>query len=146
MAASPATGQEPLVRLSWMAGCWQSETGNRAIEEMWMQPSGGLMVGGSRTLVGGEASAYEHLRIRAEGDQIVYTAVPSGQAEADFRSTSVTDSGFTVENLEHDFPQRIIYRQTAPDVLTVRVEGPGPNGTRGFDIGFQRVSCGRRGD
>lgn len=141
MAAGSAVGQMPLDRLAWLGGCWQSEDGNRTTVEMWLPPQGGLMVGASRTVAAGRASGYEHLRIRADGEHIVYTAIPSGQDEADFRSVEVSDSGFTVENLEHDFPQRIIYRRTAPDRLMVRVEGPGPNGTRGFDILFRRMSC-----
>ena len=141
IAAASAVGQMPLDRLAWLSGCWQSEGGNQTTVEMWMPPQGGLMVGASRTVAADRAHAYEHLRIRADRDHIVYTAIPSGQDEADFRSVEVSDSGFTVENLEHDFPQRIIYRRTAPDLLMVRVEGPGPNGTRGFDIVFQRTSC-----
>ncbi len=141
IAASPSVGQMPLDRLTWLGGCWKSEDGNRTTVEMWLPPQGGLMVGASRTVADGRARGYEHLRIRVDGDQIVYTAIPSGQAEADFRSVEVSDSGFTVENLEHDFPQRIVYRRTAPDRLMVRVEGPGPSGTRGFDIVFQRTSC-----
>ena len=99
------------------------------------------MLGAGRTVAGGRTPAYEHLRLRVDGDQLVYTAIPSGQTETDFRSVSVSDSGFTVENLQHDFPQRLTYRRTPSDGLTVHVEGPGPNGTRGFDIAFQRVRC-----
>ena len=141
VSAGPAAAQASLDRLAWLGGCWQSEGGNRTTVEMWMPPAGGLMVGASRTVAGGQARGYEHLRIRTDGDHIVYTAIPSDQAETDFRSVAVGDSGFTVENLEHDFPQRITYRRTGPDGLMARVEGPGPNGTRGFDVAFQRVSC-----
>ncbi len=141
ISAGPTAAQASLDRLAWLGGCWQSEGGNRTTVEMWMPPAGGLMVGASRTVAGGQARGYEHLRIRADGDHIVYTAIPSDQAETDFRSVAVSDSGFTVENLGHDFPQRITYRRTGPDGLMARVEGPGPNGTRGFDVAFQRVSC-----
>ena len=99
------------------------------------------MVGASRTVSGGRARAFEHLRLRAAGDTLVYTAIPSGQTETHFRSVSVSAEGFTVENIEHDFPQRISYRRTGPDAMTARVEGPGPNGLRGFDIAFRRVRC-----
>ncbi len=141
ISTGPTAAQASLDRLAWLGGCWQSESGNRATVEMWMPPAGGLMMGASRTVAGGQARGYEHLRIRTDGDHIVYTAIPSDQAETDFRSVAVSDSGFTVENLEHDFPQRITYRRTGPDGLMARVEGPGPNGTRGFDVAFQRVSC-----
>jgi len=99
------------------------------------------MVGASRTVSGGHARAFEHLRIRADGEQLVYTAIPSRQTETDFRSTAVSDSAFTVENLEHDFPQRISYRRATAESVTVRIEGPGPNGQRGFDLFFRRIEC-----
>jgi hypothetical protein len=141
VAASLAAQSSPLDQLAWMGGCWQSGGGNRVTLEMWTAPAGGLMVGAGRTVAGGQARAYEHLRLRVDGEQIVYTAIPSGQTETHFRSTAISAEGFTVENLEHDFPQRIIYRRSGPDAMTARVEGPGPNGTRGFDIAFTRVRC-----
>jgi hypothetical protein len=141
LGALPAGAQSPLDQLGWMGGCWQSGSGGRETLEMWMPPAGGLMVGASRTVAGGRARAFEHLRLRAAGDTLVYTAIPSGQKETAFRSTSVSADGFTVENLQHDFPQRIIYRRGSADAMTARVEGPGPNGPRGFDIAFRRVAC-----
>lgn len=141
VATGTAVAQSPLDRLGWLGGCWESASGSRVTVEMWLPPDGALMVGASRTVVRGQARAYEHLRLRADGEDVVYTAIPSGQAETDFRSTVLSDSAFTVENPDHDFPQRIRYRRTAPDALHVRVEGPGPDGPRGFDLVFRRMEC-----
>lgn len=141
LAAAPVSAQSPLDDLGWLAGCWQSDMGGRQTLEMWSPPAGGLMVGAGRTVAGGQARAFEHLRLRVDGDALVYTAIPSGQTETSFRSVAVSGDGFTVENLEHDFPQRIIYRRTGADAFNARVEGPGPNGPRGFDIAFVRVRC-----
>jgi hypothetical protein len=146
LSALPAAAQSPLDQLGWMGGCWQSGSGSRETIEMWMPPAGGLMLGASRTVVSGRAREFEHLRLRADGDTLVYTALPSGQAETHFRSTGVSADGFTVENLEHDFPQRIIYRRTGPNAMTARVEGPGPNGPRGFDFAFRRAACEKTGE
>jgi hypothetical protein len=140
-ALAAARAQAPLDRLAWMGGCWQAGSASRTVIEMWMPPAGGMMLGASRTVAGGQVREFEQLRIRAEGDGLVYTAVPSGQRETDFRSVAVTDSGFVVENLQHDFPQRIIYRRTGPDGMTARVEGPGSDGVRGFDFVYRRVPC-----
>jgi hypothetical protein len=144
LAASAAGAQSTsLSRLGWLAGCWEQRAATRVTMEMWMPPAGDLMMGGSRTVVGGAAREFEHLRIRARGDTLVYTAIPSGQKETDFRSTVVTATSVTFENLAHDFPQRIIYRRAGADSVIARVEGPGPNNTtRGFDIPMRRASCG----
>lgn len=130
-----------LARLAWLGGCWERRSAQRVTVEMWMPPDGNLMLGASRTVADGITVEYEQLRIHAAGDTVVYTALPSGQREASFRSTQVSDSGFTVENPAHDFPQRIIYRRRGADSLVARIEGPSPSGTRGIDFPMRRVGC-----
>lgn len=142
LATSPLIGQEPVSRLGWLAGCWENRAGPRVTLEMWSPPAGGLMVGGSRTVANGQARAWEHLRLHASGDTLVYTAIPSGQRETAFRATSVTDSGFVVENPAHDFPTRISYTRAGTDSVVARVEGPAPSGEmRGFSLRYARVAC-----
>jgi hypothetical protein len=131
-----------LDRVRWLAGCWEQRQGDRVTIEMWMAPAGGMMLGGSRSVAGGVTHSYEQLRLEARAGRLAYVALPSGQREATFTSTAVTDSGFTVENPAHDFPQRIIYRRRGVDSLAARVEGPGSGGTtRGFDVLMRRVPC-----
>lgn len=139
---APLSAQDPVGRLGWLAGCWENRAGNRVTLEMWSPPSGGLMVGASRTVAGGVARGFEHLRLHAAGDTLVYVAIPSGQRETAFRSSEVSDSGFTVENPAHDFPTRIRYTRLPADSVEARVEGPRPDGSMsGFTIGFRRVAC-----
>jgi hypothetical protein len=130
-----------LAALRWLAGCWERRAPERVTLEMWMRPEGELMLGASRTVAGGLTREFEQLRLEARGDTLIYTAVPSGQKETAFRSNQLSDSGFVVENPAHDFPQRISYRRRGADSLVARIEGPGPNGTRGIDFPMQRVSC-----
>ncbi|MGH7469472.1 MAG: DUF6265 family protein [Longimicrobiales bacterium] len=142
-SAVPTAAQQAqsLDAARWLAGCWELRAGNRMILEMWMPPAGDLMLGGSRTVVGGKVRDFEQVRIRAEAGKLVYTAVPSGQKEASFPSASITDNTIVFENLAHDFPQRIIYRKLGADSLVARTEGPGANGPRSFDFPMRRVSC-----
>lgn len=144
-AALPAVGQGQTVQPpAWLAGCWERRAGNREILEMWMPPAGGLMLGASRTVVSGAVREYEQVMIKAEGGKLVYTATPSGQQTASFTSTIVTDTSFTVENLQHDFPQRIVYRRRGADSVIARIEGPGQGDSqmRGFDFPMRRTKCG----
>lgn len=100
------------------------------------------MVGGARTVVGGVARSFEHLRIRADGTRLVYVAIPSGQRETAFPSTHLSDTLVVFENPEHDFPQRIAYRRAGADSVVARVEGPAPGGgTRGFNVPMARTGC-----
>jgi hypothetical protein len=80
---------------------------------------------------------FEHLRLTAEDANLVYTAIPSGQKEASFKSTAATDTLLVFENLEHDFPKRILYRRRGADSIVARIEG----GNRGIDFPMRRVSC-----
>ncbi len=53
--------------LAWLAGCWELRAGPRLIEEQWLSPRGGMLLGMSRTMRGGTVVEYEHLRIYAAG-------------------------------------------------------------------------------
>ena len=144
LIATPVDAQQstPIDRAAWLAGCWEMRAPNRLTMEMWMPPAGGTMMGASRTTIGGVTREFEQLRLHTAGDTLIYTALPSGQRQTDFRSTSVSATAIVFENPTHDFPRKITYRRGGEDSVIARVEGPGPNNTtRGFDIAMRRASC-----
>ena len=50
--------------LAWMSGSWRTAPGGRAqIEEHWMEPGGGSMLGMSRTVAGDRTVEFEYLRL-----------------------------------------------------------------------------------
>ena len=141
LSTARAQTSSSIARAAWMAGCWESRSGTRVVEEIWMAPAAGLMLGGGRTVAGGVLRTFEHLRIQAVGDTLVYTAIPYRQQQTEFKGVP-GDGVLTFENLAHDFPQRIIYRRNSADSITARVEGPGANGAaKGFDVAMKRVTC-----
>ena len=131
----------PLDQVAWLAGCWERSSGNRTGEEQWMRPRGGMMLGMGRTVRGDSTVEWEHLRIAAEGDTLVYHAIPSGQEPAAFRAITVSADLVVFEDKAHDFPQRVIYRRAGADSLHARVEGVMQGRQRGIDFRFQRASC-----
>lgn len=130
-------------QLSWIAGCWRQSNsgGTRIVDEQWMEPRGGIMLGMSRTVRGDSVLEFEQLRIFARDGRLVYHAVPSGQEPADFEAKSTSDSSVTFENPTHDFPQRIIYRRRGTDSLIARIEGTRNGQVRGIDFPYERVRC-----
>ena len=98
----PVSGESPIEHARWLAGCWELQRGSRSGFEMWMPPAGGVMMGASRTVAGGKVVEWERLQLSEQEGKLVYTSLPSGQTEASFTSTVLTDSSFTVENLQHD--------------------------------------------
>ena len=135
--AQPAA---PIERLGWMAGCWERIEGDLVVEEHWLGPRGGLMLGVSRTLRAGRAVAYEYLRISEQDGVPVLVAQPSGQAVTAFRSVTIHDSLAVFENPQHDFPKRIVYRP-GPDSLWARIEGDADTSARAVDFRFGRTAC-----
>lgn len=133
--------QERLIdRAAFISGCWRLRTANRVIDEQWMRPRGGTMMGMSRTVRGDSLMEYEFVRIFERGTKLIFAAQPSGQTPSEFPSALMADRTLIFENSAHDFPQRILYR-AAGDSLIARIEGTINGSVRGFDFRYARVSC-----
>ena len=128
-------------QLAWMTGCWEFSAGERTVEEQWMAPRGGTMMGMSRTVRGDRTVAWETVLLREDSaGRVSYNAFPSGQPPAVFPASEVSDSHAVFANPAHDFPQRIIYRRRG-EILAARVEGEIGGTPRGSDFPYRRVGC-----
>ena len=139
-AARPAPTVN-IVKLAWLAGHWRLEKGGRVIDEHWMAPAGGVMLGMERTVFKGKEIEHEFLQIReGPGGELYYVAQPGGQPETTFKATSLTDTEVVFENKEHDFPHTIGYSFGPDDTLLAYIEGPAPNGeTKRVEYPYKRV-------
>ena len=127
--------------LGWISGCWAFADGDLIVEEAWLGPRGGLMMGVSRTVRRGSVVATERIEIATDSAGVVYRAWPSGQAPAQFRATSVSETEAIFEDPTHDFPQRIAYRRAADgEGIDARVEML--DGSNGYDFPYRRAECG----
>ncbi len=128
-------------RVRWLAGQWRMEKAGRVIDEHWMAPAGGVMLGMARTVAKGRVLSYEFTQIReGPGGELYFIAQPSGQKEAAFRVISITESEVVFENKEHDFPQIVSYRLNSDGTMLAYIEGPGPNGaTKRIEYPYKRV-------
>jgi hypothetical protein len=70
----------------------------RRIEEQWMTPRGGTMLGIGRTVARDSTVESEYMQLREQEGHLVFTAKSSGQEEASFRSIELTDSMVVFEN------------------------------------------------
>ncbi len=136
-----AARSSPVDQLAWLAGCWERVSGATVVEEQWMAPRGGMMLGMGRTVVGGRVREYEMLRVFEAGDTLVYGSTPSGQAYAEFRAPTIGDRSVVFENRSHDFPQRIGYRAIRSDSLIAFIEGPRGGTVRRIEFPYARVAC-----
>ena len=118
-AAPPAVDD-----LGWMAGYWLSCGPQGETAETWTDPRGGQMVGHSVTLTPRGRTDFEMLRIAPVDGVAAYHAQPRGRTATVFKAVEADGDHVVFQNLENDFPQRIIYRRQGADVMTARIEGP----------------------
>jgi len=112
------------------------------ITEQGMKPLGGSMMAMSRTVMEGKTLQFEFVRIAVSEDgSLRYIANPSGQAGAAFVLKEIGDQRAVFENLEHDFPQRIIYERISADSLIGSIEGIRNGKLRGSSFPYRRTSC-----
>lgn len=124
--AAPAS----LARLAWLAGSWRMEKAGRIVDEHWMAPAGGVMLGMARTVAKGKVVEHEFTQIReGPGGELFFIAQPARQKEAAFKLVAQTDTDVVFENKEHDFPQTIHYSLRTEGTLLAAIEGPKADGT-----------------
>lgn len=134
-APAPAIDQA-----AFLAGCWRQDRPNGVVEEQWLAPGGGMMLGMSRTVREGKARAYEFTRIQEADGRLTFFALPSGQPAAAFPLKSAAPGELVFENPAHDFPQRVIYKSQGQDGLLGRIEGEIGGKARSVDFPYKRCS------
>ncbi len=129
---------------AFLRGCWEIDRPERKsrITEQWMEPSGGTLLGMSRTVRDGKTVGFEYMRNEARTDGIFFISKPSENTEETaFRPKQFTAGYAVFENSSHDFPQRVIYRSDNPNILNARIEGIQNGKPSGVDFPYKRVSC-----
>lgn len=124
IAALLQTAAPPSVDdLGWMSGYWLSCGPQGEVAETWTDPRGGQMIGHGVTLTPRGRTDFEMLRIAPADGVAAYHAQPRGQAPTVFKAIEADGDHVVFQNLENDFPQRIIYRRQGADIMTARIEG-----------------------
>jgi hypothetical protein len=141
-SASADAADADLSQLAWLAGCWSAEGAEPGSGEQWMPLAGGSLLGMSRTVRQQKTVAFEFMRIAPAADgQITFFAQPSGKPPASFPARSLDEAQVVFENLDHDFPQRVIYRFVAPAQLRASIEGMRGGSLKRIEFPMVRVSC-----
>lgn len=109
-AATTETTENSL-SFNWLSGVWQriSEDNSQATYEKWERM--GSQFKGRGWIVKNEETVWEEYMLFRKVDTtwVLSVETPGNDDLVDFRLTDVTDHSFTVENPEHDFPQKIHY-------------------------------------
>ncbi len=111
----------------WLKGKWQNVSGNKISIENWELADDTILEGESVTTENGMVTFREKLKIEKKQDDIFYTAyVKHNPQPVSFKLVKISDNEAVFENPEHDFPQKISYRNEGN--LHAWIEGPGKDG------------------
>ena len=127
-------------KLRWLTGCWRDGDKGQT-EEQWTRLAGQTMLGIGRTVKEGKTEFYEFLQIRAQSDGIFYIAQPNGGKAVPFKLVKINDNQAVFENVEHDFPQRIVYQKQVDGSLLTALEGMEKGKPKLLQFPMKRVRC-----
>lgn len=140
-AVGGSAQESSLEALGWMSGCWSAEEGTSRTEEVWTTPEGGLLIGLSRSLSAGAATAFEYMRIESSPAGATFHASPGGRPGTAFPVVAADRSRLRVERPDHDFPRAIEYRPVGVDSLVARVFAEVDGVEPSVILHFARISC-----
>jgi len=121
-----------------MEGRWQSGSSTDGAAEHWTR-IGDALFGVGLTAKGGRTGFYEVLVVHEKSGGLVYTAMPGGRREVDFRMREGGEQSAEFVNPANDFPSSLLYRRRG-DVLSARLTGKSQPPD---ELSWQRGSAGR---
>ncbi len=117
--SAPST---PRPDLGWLAGNWISCSAQSVVEERWLGPAEGVLVGANLT-TGERGASFDFFRVAPdEAGRWAYHAQPGGRPPVVFLITTQQPGRVVFENPSHDFPQRVLYWREGAQ-LHARIEG-----------------------
>lgn len=129
-----------LQRLSWLIGTWEAKLGDQVVYESWRAESTSKLRGLGFTISGTDTTISEKLLIEVSDSGLYYISdVAHNPAPVYFKMAIQDSFRYSFENLDHDFPTRIIYRQISNDSLHARIEGKRKGKETGVDYLFKRI-------
>ena len=130
-ADPPVSPTLSVAQLDWLTGTWSGEKDGDRIEETWLPPAAGAMIGAFRWLRGESVVVYELLALEPAGDSVVLLlrhykpglVAREGEVEAlEFRLVEARD-GFVLFDLgDPARPTRVGYRRGDGDTLVAVLE------------------------
>jgi len=134
--------QEDFEKLKPIAGTWHTKRTKGDIYETWQRRSAKEFAGLSYTVSNGDTMPLEKVRLYLQGTEIIYAPVAIQQnddKEVLFKLKSIEGNRFVFENLQHDFPKRIVYDFKSKDSLYAYIEGEIESRTRRVDYPYRRI-------
>ncbi|MBK5285495.1 MAG: hypothetical protein JJE25_08820 [Bacteroidia bacterium] len=112
--------------MNWLIGTWSNISDDGKLSEVWAKTSDTVFSGKSFKIFQDDTVFSERISLELLRGGLFYIPVVHNQNNGlpvAFKLISNSGAEFIFENKEHDFPQRIIYKNTGKDSLYASVEG-----------------------
>jgi len=131
--------QSPIQKIDWLIGEWVMNEKGQKIVEVWHRKNDSLLIGQGYIIDSLKRLVTEEMRIEEHKNELFFIAQPKNQnmgREISFKLKFVQNDSVVFENLNHDFPKRIIYHYIAPDSISAMVE----DDTKNIHFGYKKIS------
>jgi hypothetical protein len=139
-ASAHAADLKDIQQLSFMTGCWAVTENGSSTEEIWTAPSGGTMMGLSRTVKNSQTVFTEYMQVREQdGVLTMFVQLRMGEKVTAFKLTTMgnREALFTTGLA---WPRQLLYRLEAGS-LFAKLEGA-QNGREVAQVfPYKRVKC-----
>jgi Domain of unknown function (DUF6265) len=138
-----AAGKNTVDAYGWLVGCWQAKAARdgSTINEIWLSPRGGSLMGIGQTYLDGKTPGWEAMRMYNEGEAVKLWLRPAQRNELTLNLEEAGDAyvGFTFKEGETTTKLRYERKSATEMIATFRLE-QGEN-RRGADFAFTKVEC-----
>ncbi len=129
-------------QFDWLIGNWSINYGKSALREDWFFVNDSTLRADSYLLNSkGKKIPFETIELKIRNGIAYYVPSVKNQNNGvpiEFRIVQSDTQSFISENLQHDYPQRIIYTLKSADELFARIEGTQNGKFRSDDFPMKR--------
>lgn len=112
--------------LNWILGSWVMKSEGFELTETWTKTCDSLFIGKGIGLAGKDTVFQEEMQLSFRENGIFYIVKAHGQNNNEFVLFKLMNQGlntFVFENMNHDFPNVIVYRKMGESRLDAWIEG-----------------------
>lgn len=122
-----------------LEGDWLMKYKSNEIVESWKWKNDSTLSGKSFMVKGNDTTILETIQLLQKSTGIFYEPLAKGQngnKTVSFRLTNFSGNSFTFENLQHDFPKRIIYRFSGETTIHASIDDGSADASKRSDFYF----------
>jgi hypothetical protein len=112
--------------MDWVIGTWENRSDKGDLQETWTKTDDSTYHGKTFMIVNRDTVFSETISLEERGGELHYIPITRDQNSSfpvRFKYISTENGEIIFENKEHDFPQRVIYKNAGSDSLYARIEG-----------------------